>query len=593
MPSTTFSLKCAPAVPRETLCNQASIHSIVSTNAAASALHLSSKGSRPAFLELRIPSITVVIVMASLGALIRSCLETFKSILTSQDFGSEYELLCTELSVQWLRFRLWGESVGLHFDQDGRLGEQVSNRSDIGSTIKSCVNSIAFLLSEIETIRRKYELRPPLELISNKAPSIGKSLRKSFSLSRLSSITVVTSLRQRMRDNQKQKSFIAITKWAFCDAKRFEEKVKRLKGLIDGLEDVSKLANAPQQSPRSRSSTLPSSERPPPYSFTAPLERVQNDNPGPVIVQIPRSCTARQGTELPNHYANLKRYVEQTMPNAEVRRVIAREKLVKLSNVQLHQFRVDVNDELSRREQQRPNTPYLLPNLMYQPKRNQAREKISTLSANRFRDLTMDLVSELERRYPYLWFQTVPGSEQAGHQINSLSIPRDPRTKRYGYVLPPNTPPPLLRYRATKRISLPHPQTPALNFSRPALSSRFSTHAATSTTKLTTLTPPPRQSSTSSVEIFKSFRVSMEDPCYKVLPAALKKYNINAPWENYALYIVYEDKERCLGMEEKPLILFKQLDKMGKKPMFMLRKIGPSRHEHDGLKQNDPPGGII
>jgi len=64
----------------------------------------------------------------------------------------------------------------------------------------------------------------------------------------------------------------------------------------------------------------------------------------------------------------------------------------------------------------------------------------------------------------------------------------------------------------------------------------------------------------------------MEDPCHKVLPAALKKYNINADWRQYALYIVYGDQERCLGLEERPLILFKQLDKEGKKPMFMLRR---------------------
>jgi hypothetical protein len=112
------------------------------------------------------------------------------------------------------------------------------------------------------------------------------------------------------------------------------------------------------------------------------------------------------------------------------------------------------------------------------------------------------------------------------------------------------------------------------------------------------------------VEIFKSFRVSMEDPCYKVLPAALRKYNINAPWEQYALYIVYGDNERCLGMEEKPLILFKQLDKEGKKPMFMLRKIaqnvdlqvgdGPVSAGLDGRSSArgqtsiyEPPGGII
>lgn len=121
-------------------------------------------------------------------------------------------------------------------------------------------------------------------------------------------------------------------------------------------------------------------------------------------------------------------------------------------------------------------------------------------------------------------------------------------------------------------------------------------------------TPAPDTPSTSnaSVEIFKSFRVSMDDPCYKVLPAALKKYQINAPWDQYALYIVYGDQERCLGLDEKPLILFKQLDKEGKKPMFMLRKtnnaqvdVSAEQPGSAGLSARgaasgyDPPGGII
>ena len=113
--------------------------------------------------------------------------------------------------------------------------------------------------------------------------------------------------------------------------------------------------------------------------------------------------------------------------------------------------------------------------------------------------------------------------------------------------------------------------------------------------------PDTPSSSNASVEIFKSFRVSMEDPCYKVLPAALKKYQINAPWDQYALYIVYGDQERCLGMDEKPLILFKQLDKEGKKPMFMLRKTStapvdgePGSAGGRGTATGyDPPGGII
>jgi hypothetical protein len=77
----------------------------------------------------------------------------------------------------------------------------------------------------------------------------------------------------------------------------------------------------------------------------------------------------------------------------------------------------------------------------------------------------------------------------------------------------------------------------------------------------------------SSVEIFKSFRVGLDDPCHRVLPAALRKYNIQADWRQYALYIVYGDQERCVGLEEKPLALFKDLDREGKKPMFMLRKL--------------------
>lgn len=123
--------------------------------------------------------------------------------------------------------------------------------------------------------------------------------------------------------------------------------------------------------------------------------------------------------------------------------------------------------------------------------------------------------------------------------------------------------------------------------------------------RMQTPAPDTPGSSSASVEIFKSFRVSMDDPCYKVLPAALKKYQINAPWDQYALYIVYGDQERCLGLDEKPLILFKQLDKEGKKPMFMLRKTNTAQVDTDGpgsagLNSGtvrgatyDPPGGII
>jgi hypothetical protein len=35
----------------------------------------------------------------------------------------------------------------------------------------------------------------------------------------------------------------------------------------------------------------------------------------------------------------------------------------------------------------------------------------------------------------------------------------------------------------------------------------------------------------------KSFRVNMDDPCWKVLPAAMKRYDVKGREEDYCLYI--------------------------------------------------------
>lgn len=115
---------------------------------------------------------------------------------------------------------------------------------------------------------------------------------------------------------------------------------------------------------------------------------------------------------------------------------------------------------------------------------------------------------------------------------------------------------------------------PPLSAPLPSNASVAPSTAATATNNTTSSRQKhvDRSESNPQVEIFKSFRVSIEDPCHKVLPVALERYAIRDDWRQYALYIVYGDQERCLGLEEKPLMLFKQLDREGKKPMFMLRK---------------------
>lgn len=107
----------------------------------------------------------------------------------------------------------------------------------------------------------------------------------------------------------------------------------------------------------------------------------------------------------------------------------------------------------------------------------------------------------------------------------------------------------------------------------------------------TNLTPTSKPSRSDPSDGLKSFKVSLDDPAWKVLPAALKKYKINNDdWQNYAMFICYgstgtlalspavfsshlRSSERCLSYDEKPLLLFQRLKDAKKNPVFMLKHI--------------------
>ncbi|TGO29344.1 hypothetical protein BPAE_0016g00680 [Botrytis paeoniae] len=116
---------------------------------------------------------------------------------------------------------------------------------------------------------------------------------------------------------------------------------------------------------------------------------------------------------LSEHYVSLKRYLAASLRDEKgnPRPNRARDKLLRLSPVQFQELSTDVFDELLRRQQagrRTPNgqrndqgpPPYLLPKNTFHPKRNQARQKLSTLPPPRFRDLATDVFYELERRFP-------------------------------------------------------------------------------------------------------------------------------------------------------------------------------------------------
>ena len=123
-----------------------------------------------------------------------------------------------------------------------------------------------------------------------------------------------------------------------------------------------------------------------------------------------RRKTLMMEESLAQHYSILKRYLAQSLRdekgNSKPNK--ARDKLLRLSAVQFQELSTDVYDELLRRQsagRPQPGAPsqvpaFLLPKENFHPKRNQARQKLATLPAARFRDLATDVFYELERRFP-------------------------------------------------------------------------------------------------------------------------------------------------------------------------------------------------
>jgi hypothetical protein len=115
---------------------------------------------------------------------------------------------------------------------------------------------------------------------------------------------------------------------------------------------------------------------------------------------------------LGEHYRVLKAYLGPYLRDetGNPRPSRAKDKLTRLSPVQFQELSTDVYDESLRREEDRkrggPGAPgnetpkYLLPKNNFHPKRNQARQKLSTLPLERFRQLATDVYYELERRCP-------------------------------------------------------------------------------------------------------------------------------------------------------------------------------------------------
>ncbi|KAL5117154.1 component of the polarisome [Pleosporales sp. CAS-2024a] len=163
---------------------------------------------------------------------------------------------------------------------------------------------------------------------------------------------------------------------------------------------------------------------------------------------------------LSEHYKVLQIYLAPYLNDAQgnPRPSRAKDKLTRLSAVQFQELSTDVYDESIRREDDRKRGPgapandtpqYLLPKPNFHPKRNQARQKLSTLPLERFRQLATDVFYELERRFPRFTAGDLPRSSSPSGSVASRMSNRGPPSRSGTPNSMGSRPPPGPGYRGT------------------------------------------------------------------------------------------------------------------------------------------------
>ena len=158
-----------------------------------------------------------------LTALFTTCIDTFNIVITAREFGRDYEIICADLALQRLRFCLWGETVGLvSRDPATPLVQHAGlNDDQVRCTLAQALQAILFLLQETERFRDRFSLRQ----------------RSSLGLNIFSQ--TYEQFRNEAAGRRRKAPVKSAIKWAIYGADRFKGRVESLKGLIDGLEQIS------------------------------------------------------------------------------------------------------------------------------------------------------------------------------------------------------------------------------------------------------------------------------------------------------------------------------------------------------------------
>lgn len=239
---------------------------------------------------------------------------------------------------------------------------------------------------------------------------------------------------------------------------------------------------------------MPNGMRPPPNGNPSPPSSIGRSSDGMGLHSSRASDASMNNRKmqileetLAEHFKVLKVYLGPYLNDEKgnPRPSRAKDKLTRLSAVQFQELSTDVYDESIRREADRkrggPGAPgndtpkFLLPKNNFHPKRNQARQKLSTLPLERFRQLATDVFYELERRFPRFTGGDMVRSASPAASIASRVSNRGPPSRSGtpnsmgqrpppgpGYRGPPPqgaTPPPGLMPGAPNEFGRPLPKT--------------------------------------------------------------------------------------------------------------------------------------
>ncbi|OTB09425.1 hypothetical protein M426DRAFT_6697 [Hypoxylon sp. CI-4A] len=168
-----------------------------------------------------------------IAGLFTSCIENFDIVIRAREFSEEFELLCTQLALQQIRFKIWGETLGLVPSPSGGPRTpygRALERPDIRPVVEATLLQLRSLLTKADAITGRYGSEEQER--ATMAPAMSDSR----------GMTIFHESYQKFKDkikrNQKEKSIWQVTRWSIHDYDKFERLVNNIRGLVDALESI-------------------------------------------------------------------------------------------------------------------------------------------------------------------------------------------------------------------------------------------------------------------------------------------------------------------------------------------------------------------